>query len=58
VALALTEDFHHFERYGVIMPPEIKMPPFFPIGSAATLRPLAFRPVFLLDPVFFLSYTL
>ena len=24
VALALTEDFHHFERFGVIMPPEDK----------------------------------
>ena len=24
VALAFTEDFHHFERYGVIMPPEDK----------------------------------
>jgi predicted GH43/DUF377 family glycosyl hydrolase len=24
VALALTKDFHHFERYGVIMPPEDK----------------------------------
>ena len=22
VALALTKDFHHFERYGMIMPPE------------------------------------
>ena len=24
VSLALTEDFSHFERYGVIMPPEDK----------------------------------
>ncbi len=30
VALALTEDFHHFERYGVIMPPEDKDAALFP----------------------------
>jgi predicted GH43/DUF377 family glycosyl hydrolase len=35
VALALTEDFDHFERYGVIMPPEDKDAALFPhrIGS-------------------------
>ena len=30
VALALTEDFHHFERYGMIMPPEDKDAALFP----------------------------
>ena len=30
VALALTEDFSHFERYGVIMPPEDKDAALFP----------------------------
>lgn len=30
VALALTEDFYHFERYGVIMPPEDKDAALFP----------------------------
>jgi predicted GH43/DUF377 family glycosyl hydrolase len=30
VALALTEDFHSFERYGVIMPPEDKDAALFP----------------------------
>jgi predicted GH43/DUF377 family glycosyl hydrolase len=30
VALAFTEDFHHFERYGVIMPPEDKDAALFP----------------------------
>ncbi len=30
VALALTEDFHHFERYGVILPPEDKDAALFP----------------------------
>lgn len=30
VALALTEDFHRFERYGVIMPPEDKDAALFP----------------------------
>ena len=30
VALALTEDFHNFDRYGVIMPPEDKDAALFP----------------------------
>ncbi len=30
VALALTRDFHTFERYGVIMPPEDKDAALFP----------------------------
>src|SRR3970040_724969 len=30
VALALTEDFHHFERYGMIMSPEDKDAGLFP----------------------------
>ena len=30
VALALTEDFHSFERYGMIMPPEDKDAALFP----------------------------
>jgi predicted GH43/DUF377 family glycosyl hydrolase len=30
VALAFTDDFHHFERYGVIMPPEDKDAALFP----------------------------
>jgi len=30
VALALTEDFHDFERYGMIMPPEDKDAALFP----------------------------
>jgi predicted GH43/DUF377 family glycosyl hydrolase len=30
VALALTEDFDHFERYGMIMPPEDKDAALFP----------------------------
>jgi predicted GH43/DUF377 family glycosyl hydrolase len=36
VALALTEDFRHFERYGLIMSPMIKMRPCCHIELAAT----------------------
>jgi len=44
VALALTEDFHDFERYGMIMPPEDKDAALFPrrIGG---LWALIHRPV-------------
>jgi predicted GH43/DUF377 family glycosyl hydrolase len=45
VALALTEDFHDFERYGMIMPPEDKDAALFPrrIGGKWTLihRPVS-----------------
>ena len=45
VALALTEDFHHFERYGMIMPPEDKDAALFPhrIGGSWVLihRPVS-----------------
>ncbi len=47
VALALTEDFHHFERYGVIMPPEDKDAALFPhrIGDYWALihRPVGYN---------------
>jgi beta-1,2-mannobiose phosphorylase / 1,2-beta-oligomannan phosphorylase len=47
VALALTEDFHHFERYGMIMPPEDKDAALFPhrIGGQWALihRPVSFH---------------
>jgi len=47
VALALTEDFHHFERYGVIMPPEDKDAALFPhrIGGYWALihRPVGYH---------------
>lgn len=47
VALALTRDFHTFERYGVIMPPEDKDAALFPhrIGAywAAIHRPVGYH---------------
>lgn len=46
VALALTEDFYHFERYGMIMPPEDKDAALFPhrIGNnwAMIHRPVSY----------------
>jgi len=46
VALALTEDFHHFERYGMIMSPEDKDAAMFPhrIGGHWALihRPVSY----------------
>jgi predicted GH43/DUF377 family glycosyl hydrolase len=46
VALALTEDFHHFERYGMIMSPEDKDAALFPhrIGDYWALihRPVSY----------------
>ena len=47
MSLALTEDFHHFERYGVIMPPEDKDAALFPhrIGGHWTMihRPVSYH---------------
>jgi len=47
VALALTEDFHHFERYGMIMSPEDKDAALFPhrIGDYWALihRPVGYN---------------
>jgi predicted GH43/DUF377 family glycosyl hydrolase len=47
VALALTKDFHHFERYGMIMPPEDKDAALFPcrIGGQWALihRPVSYH---------------
>jgi len=47
VALALTEDFDHFERYGMIMPPEDKNAALFPhrIGGYWALihRPVGYH---------------
>ena len=37
VSLALTEDFHEFERYGVIMPPEDKDAALLPSPDRRTL---------------------
>ena len=46
MALALTEDFHHFERYGMIMSPEDKDAALFPhrIGGHWALihRPVSY----------------
>lgn len=56
VALALTEDFRHFERYGVIMPPEDKDAALFPhrIGGYWAL---IHRPVSALDAHMWMSYS-
>jgi beta-1,2-mannobiose phosphorylase / 1,2-beta-oligomannan phosphorylase len=57
VSLALTEDFHHFERYGVIMPPEDKDAALFPhrIGGQWVL---IHRPVSVLRAHMWISYSL
>jgi len=56
VALALTEDFHHFERYGVIMPPEDKDAALFPhrIGGYWAL---IHRPVSVQSAHMWMSYS-
>ena len=56
VALALTEDFSHFERYGMIMPPEDKDAALFPhrIGG---FWALIHRPVSYLGGHMWISYS-
>ena len=56
VALALTEDFSHFERYGMIMPPEDKDAALFPhrIGGYWAL---IHRPVSYLGGHMWVSYS-
>ena len=56
VALALTEDFSHFERYGMIMPPEDKDAALFPhrIGGYWAL---IHRPVSYLGGHMWISYS-
>ena len=56
VALALTEDFSHFERYGMIMPPEDKDAALFPqrIGG---FWALIHRPVSYLGGHMWVSYS-
>ena len=56
VALALTEDFSHFERYGMIMPPEDKDAALFPhrIGGYWAL---IHRPVSYLGGHIWISYS-
>ncbi|HEX9667240.1 MAG TPA: glycosidase [Thermodesulfobacteriota bacterium] len=56
VSLALTEDFHHFERYGMIMSPEDKDAALFPhrIGGYWAL---IHRPVSYLGAHMWMSYS-
>ncbi len=56
VSLALTEDFHHFERYGLVMQPEDKDAVLLPHridGDWAMIH----RPVGLLDANIWISYS-
>jgi predicted GH43/DUF377 family glycosyl hydrolase len=56
VSLGLTEDFHHFERYGVIMPPENKDAALLPHRIGGNWA-LIHRPISGLFPHMWMSYS-